>query len=73
MSKTVVWTFGSTGKGNGQFSDPAGLAIDSVGNTIIADSRNHRLQVIIYAWEHYFLRTAWSGPLFLGLIGSFGK
>jgi len=35
--------FGHTGSGPGCFRDPAGLAVDSVGNMLVADSRNHRL------------------------------
>eukprot|EP00092_Neocalanus_flemingeri_P024192 GFUD01026239.1.p1 GENE.GFUD01026239.1~~GFUD01026239.1.p1 ORF type:complete len:658 (+),score=221.85 GFUD01026239.1:86-2059(+) len=38
-----VKVFGSTGSGPGQVSDPAGLVVDTVGNIIVADSRNHRL------------------------------
>merc|ERR1719494_1189243 len=32
-----------SGSGPGCFKDPAGLAVDSMGNMLIADSRNHRL------------------------------
>jgi len=35
--------FGSSGQRNGEFSDPAGLDVDQVGNIVVADSRNHRL------------------------------
>jgi DNA-binding beta-propeller fold protein YncE len=45
LKETIVRSFGETGKKNGQFWDPAGLVSDQFGNTIIADSRNHRLQV----------------------------
>jgi len=38
-----VKIFGESGSGDGQFSDPAGLVVDSVGNIMVADSRNHRL------------------------------
>ena len=38
--------FGGSGTGPGQFWDPAGLAVDDLGNFIVADSRNHRLQLI---------------------------
>eukprot|EP00092_Neocalanus_flemingeri_P020008 GFUD01021668.1.p1 GENE.GFUD01021668.1~~GFUD01021668.1.p1 ORF type:complete len:656 (+),score=243.87 GFUD01021668.1:86-2053(+) len=38
-----VKVFGSTGSGPGQVSDPAGLVVDTMGNIIVADSRNHRL------------------------------
>ena len=37
--------FGSSGRGIGEFIDPAGIALDSQGNMIVADARNHRLQV----------------------------
>jgi len=37
--------FGSSGTGSGQFQDPAGLVLDDNGNIIVADSRNHRLQI----------------------------
>ena len=39
----TLQVFGSTGSGLGQLSDPAGLVVDSVGNMIVADSKNHRL------------------------------
>ena len=35
--------FGSSGAGDGQFNDPAGVVVDDVGNILVADSRNHRL------------------------------
>lgn len=35
---TVVSTFGSAGTGDGQFTSPAGIAIDSVGRVWVADS-----------------------------------
>jgi len=38
-----VKMFGHTGSGPGCFKDPAGLAVDSVGNMLVADSKNHRL------------------------------
>jgi len=37
--------FGKTGSGRGEFTDPAGLILDDFGNMIVADSRNHRLQI----------------------------
>jgi len=40
-SKTQV--LGSSGSQPGQLSDPAGLGIDSAGNVIVADSKNHRI------------------------------
>ena len=42
----VLKVFGGCGTGPGQFWDPAGLAVDDLGNFIVADSRNHRLQLI---------------------------
>jgi len=38
-----VKVFGSSGSEPGKLSDPAGLVVDSVGNMVVADSRNHRL------------------------------
>ena len=43
-----VRVFGTPGKADGQFADPAGLVSDSFGNFIVADAGNNRLQVIIY-------------------------
>ncbi len=45
MAKNLVKTFGGSGREAGCFSDPAGIAVDDRGFMIIADSRNHRLQV----------------------------
>ena len=47
--RNIAWilkVFGGSGTGPGQFWDPAGLAVDDVGNMLVADSRNHRLQLI---------------------------
>ncbi len=45
MKNAKIKRFGATGSFNGQFKDPAGICTDSVGNMIVADSRNHRLQM----------------------------
>ncbi len=37
---------GQPGAGNGQFSYPRGVAVDSNGNIYVADSRNHRIEKI---------------------------
>ncbi len=36
--------WGSQGKGNSQFQDPRGIAVDEAGNVYVADSGNHRIQ-----------------------------
>ena len=36
---------GTSGSAQGQFNDPAGVATDEAGNLIVADSRNHRIQI----------------------------
>jgi len=38
--------FGSRGTKGGEFRDPAGLVVDECGTMMVADSRNHRLQLI---------------------------
>ena len=43
--KTYVTSFGSNGKGNGQFSNPRGICIHPDGRLFIADYSNHRIQV----------------------------
>jgi len=48
-----VKVFGCTGSGLGQLSDPAGLVVDTVGNMIVADSKNHRL--CLYDMEGKFI------------------
>lgn len=45
MGKTRAKCFGQSGKLPGQWLDPAGLAVDSVGNMIVADACNNRLQI----------------------------
>lgn len=40
-----VKSFGKTGKLSSQWQDPAGIAVDSFGNMIIADACNNRIQV----------------------------
>ena len=45
---------GSEGSEPGQFLRPQGVAIDAEGNIIVADSRNHRIQVdnaVIYEYN----------------------
>jgi sugar lactone lactonase YvrE len=39
-----VTKWGTSGSGNGQFSSPEGVAIDSSSNVYIADMSNHRIQ-----------------------------
>jgi tripartite motif-containing protein 71 len=42
-----VRTIGSFGSGNGQFNDPhGGIAIDGNGRIVVADTCNHRVQVL---------------------------
>jgi tripartite motif-containing protein 71 len=42
-----VRTIGSEGSGNGQFNRPCGgIAIDSDGRIVVADTNNHRVQVL---------------------------
>ena len=41
---SVIKKWGSSGKGNGQFSTPYGVAVDSSGNVYVADYDNDRVQ-----------------------------
>jgi uncharacterized protein (TIGR03663 family) len=44
---TALLTWGSQGKGQGQFQDPRGIAVDAAdadGHVYVADSGNHRIQ-----------------------------
>ena len=36
--------FGGSGSGPGKFNDPWGIAVDSTGNVLVADTFNHRVQ-----------------------------
>jgi hypothetical protein len=43
-----VRTIGSLGSGNGQFNSPhGGIAIDSDGRMVVADTYNHLVQVLV--------------------------
>ena len=42
---SAIQSWGSFGDGAGQLDYPKGLAVDSTGNTYVADSYNHRVQV----------------------------
>ncbi len=43
-----VCTIGSQGSGNGQFSGPnGGIAIDSDGRIVVADTSNYRVEVVV--------------------------
>ncbi len=48
-------SFGSAGSGNGQLSDPKGVAVDGQGQVYVIDTRNHRVQV--FGADGQFLRT----------------
>jgi DNA-binding beta-propeller fold protein YncE len=42
-------TSGSYGSGAGQFNEPCGVAFDSAGHIIVADTYYHRVQVLRYS------------------------
>ncbi len=45
-----VRTIGSHGSGNGQLNSPnGGIAIDSDGRMVVADTSNHHVQVFVWA------------------------
>ena len=43
-SGTFLIKWGSLGSGDGQFSDPSGVAIDASNNVYVADKNNSRIQ-----------------------------
>jgi uncharacterized protein (TIGR03663 family) len=42
----ALQTMGSSGSGDAQFNDPKALAVDAQGRIYVADTRNHRVQVL---------------------------
>ena len=67
---TSVRKFGTSGKSDGQFRDPAGLVSDSFGNVILADAGNHRLQVFDKSRKFVGNVHIYKGKIFLsGLRG----
>ena len=43
-SNTVLRSFGGFGGATGKFNDPWGIAVDNLGNILVADTFNHRVQ-----------------------------
>ena len=46
MPQTAIAAWGGPGGGLGEFSLPKGMAVDAEGNLYVADSENHRIQVL---------------------------
>ena len=44
--------FGKRGKDKLEFRDPSGIAVDDMGNMLVVDSRNHRLQLVSEDMEY---------------------
>ena len=42
---THLRSFGREGQRNGEFKFPTGIAFDSIGNILVADCFNHRVQI----------------------------
>ncbi len=53
--------WGGEGTGEGQFDEPAGIAVDAVGDVYVADSGNHRVQKFRPDGAGYVFVTAWGG------------
>ena len=56
----LVSKFGSNGKGNGQFSNPRGLAFDANNNLYVSEYSNHRVQKFNINGE-YLLQFGYQG------------
>lgn len=63
-----VFTFGSNGKANGQFSGPYGVCVDKKGLVYVCDFFNNRVQ--IFTGDGKWLQTILSPPT--GSLGYFG-
>ena len=50
-------SIGVVGNKPGEFLGPSDLTLDSLGNVIIADTRNHRIQVCVCVTVRYMLLT----------------
>ena len=46
VNDTTANMFGKRGKEGGEFRDPTDIVVDDVGNMMVLDSRNMRIQVI---------------------------
>ena len=44
--------YGRRGRNKLEFRDPSGIAVDDVGNMLVVDSRNHRLQLVSEDMEY---------------------
>jgi DNA-binding beta-propeller fold protein YncE len=55
----VLWSVGGYGTGNGKFSDPRDVGIDSAGNIYVADTANVRIQKLDMNGNFV---AAWKGP-----------
>ena len=65
---TYVSAFGSSGSGNGAFSHPAGMAIDTAGNIWVVDENNHRVEKFSAGGEYLTsFGSSGTGP------GQFGR
>lgn len=59
---TFLMAWGSTGNGNGEFSDPHGLAMDSQGRLFVADRANNRIQIFDQQGNHLASWTQFGRP-----------
>ncbi len=62
-----LWSFGSTGEGNGQFKEPTGIAITEGGEVFVADSGNDRVESFSTAGSFVQLLTLKGRPLGLAV------
>lgn len=53
-SMDIVAKFGQMGSGLGQFHSPHGFCLSPTEDIVVADTHNHRIQVLIWKKNYYF-------------------
>ena len=60
---SLIKTIGSFGSNEGQFNNPSSMVLDDIGNIIIADTKNNRIQILRYSDSNH-IRTIDGNEIF---------